>query len=144
MCFGSRKRKVEESQAGERGLHAVGQSPGAAVPRKPRAQVAEELEAARTRDSNSEDCNTARLSGHRIKSRSLYRPCCRVMTLQRSDKREQFYVRKRSQERLEDSWQPYLQGQRDQGTTSGNKLDLVFYGEDTQTNVPGDGQSRSL
>lgn len=32
----------------------------------------------------------------------------------------------------------------DQGTTSGSKPDPVFNGEDAQTNIPGDGQSRSL
>lgn len=43
MCSGPRQRKVTKSQAGEDGLCAVGQRPGAAEPRKPGAQVTEEL-----------------------------------------------------------------------------------------------------
>lgn len=43
MCFGVREREVKKSQAGDGGLHAVGQSSGTAVPREPRAQIAEEL-----------------------------------------------------------------------------------------------------
>lgn len=44
MSYGPRQGKVKQSQRGESGLHAVGQSPGAAEPREPRAQVAEELQ----------------------------------------------------------------------------------------------------
>lgn len=44
MCFGARQGKVKKSQGSERGLHGVGQCPGAAVPCEPGAQVAEELE----------------------------------------------------------------------------------------------------
>lgn len=44
MCCGPRQGKVKKSQAGDGGLHAVGQVPGAAVPREPRAQMAEELQ----------------------------------------------------------------------------------------------------
>lgn len=44
VCFGPRQGEVKQSQAGDGSLHAVGQSPGAAVPREPRAHVAEELE----------------------------------------------------------------------------------------------------
>lgn len=32
VCFGPWEGKVEQSQTGDGGLHAVGQSPGAAVP----------------------------------------------------------------------------------------------------------------
>lgn len=32
VCFGAWEGKVEQSQTGDGGLHAVGQSPGAAVP----------------------------------------------------------------------------------------------------------------
>lgn len=44
VCFGSRQWEVRQSQTGDGGLHAVGQSPGAAVPWEPRAHMAEELE----------------------------------------------------------------------------------------------------
>lgn len=44
MCFGPGQRKIRKSQSGDGGLHAVGQSPGAAEPRKPGAHVTEELE----------------------------------------------------------------------------------------------------
>lgn len=44
VCFGPGQRKVRKSQSGDGGLHAVGQSPGAAEPRKPGAHVTEELE----------------------------------------------------------------------------------------------------
>ncbi len=47
--FGPREGEVRQSQTGEGGLHAVGQSPGAAVPREPRAQVAEKLETQRSK-----------------------------------------------------------------------------------------------
>lgn len=43
MCFGLREWEVKKSQAGDGGLHAVGQSSGTAVPREPRTQIAEEL-----------------------------------------------------------------------------------------------------
>lgn len=43
MWFGLRERKVKKCQASDGGLHAVGQSSGAAVPREPRTQIAEEL-----------------------------------------------------------------------------------------------------
>lgn len=55
MGFGPRKGKVDESQAGEGGLHAVGQGPGAAVPREPRAQVTEELQATRAQRRSQGD-----------------------------------------------------------------------------------------
>lgn len=44
MCFGFREGEVTESQTSDGGLHAVGQSPGAAVPREPGAQMAQELD----------------------------------------------------------------------------------------------------
>lgn len=43
VCFGARQGEVEQGQAGEGGLHAVGQGAGAAVPGEPGAQLAEEL-----------------------------------------------------------------------------------------------------
>lgn len=43
VCFGPGQGKVKQSQRSDGGLHAVGQSPRAAVPREPRAQMAEEL-----------------------------------------------------------------------------------------------------
>lgn len=53
VCFGLSEGEVEQSQTGEGGLHAVGQSPGAAVPREPWAQMAEELETTRQREAVS-------------------------------------------------------------------------------------------
>lgn len=44
VCLGPWQGKVKKSQTGDGGLHAVGQSPGAAVPREPGAQMAEELQ----------------------------------------------------------------------------------------------------
>lgn len=43
-CFGPWQGEVKQSQGGERGLHAIGQSPGATVKREPGAQMAEELQ----------------------------------------------------------------------------------------------------
>lgn len=50
---GPREGEVKQSQTGDGGLHAVGQSPGAAVPREPRAQMAEELENRTRRNSEA-------------------------------------------------------------------------------------------
>ena len=55
VCFGPREGVVKKSQAGDGGLHAVGQSPGAAEPREPRAQMAEELQTRRRRNSEALD-----------------------------------------------------------------------------------------
>lgn len=52
VSFGSWEGKVKESQRGEGGLRAVGEGPGAAEPREPRAHVAEELETNTTRRSD--------------------------------------------------------------------------------------------
>lgn len=77
VCFGPREGKIKKSQAGDGGLHAVGQGPGAAVPREPRAQMAEE------------------------------RPFSNIMSFQRLDEEEEFYISTRGKECLNYPGKPY-------------------------------------
>lgn len=120
MCFRLREWEVKKSQAGDGGLHAVGQSSGTAVPREPRTQVAEELHAGIktvtilemqhvTAVHNKQFCDfksaTSQLHG------STYCPCCSVTTFQSPEEKEEFYICKSCQKCLKYSGSPYLQGQ---------------------------------